>query len=1177
MAEMFTMFDAAVAPLQRGVNVVEASAGTGKTYSIAMLFLRFVVEQNVLVEELLVVTYTRAATEELRGRIRTRLVEAREILLDGAAGDIDPGLVLYLESLPDKTLALSRLEIALLDMDLAPVFTIHGFCQRMLQEQALESGQLFDMELCADVSLVRQELVDDFWRRTMYDLSPFHCSLLAESFADPKSLYGSVQAVGAEDLIEPVCRVSLEAALRLVDEQFVLVQHWWKTASSGLEELFSEAIAKKMFKKKLLEGFAKWWQQCDAFFAGKSSRLPQNLSWLAWDGLFPELNGTKLRGDVKKEAFLQEWPLAGKSLEDFLTACSQAVLSLRVELVLELQSGLGKRLQKQGVFSFDDLVLQLARALEGPQQEVLRPILARRFKVALIDEFQDTDAAQYRIFSTLFGGGEHYLFLIGDPKQAIYKFRGADIYAYFEARKSADNCLTLAKNYRSSPLLVNAVNDLFLQREESFVNPELPYNSVSAAKPPETLRLLDDGIPEPAMVYCSLESPADDGVTAWSSGNCLARLQTFVLAEIKDLLQCKTMVLADGKKRALAAGDIAILVRSHREAEAFQQTLAHGNIPSVVSSRKTVFETRECQDLENVLEAVVAPSDAALLRRALSCKWFGCDGPGFYALVHDEGKMEHWLERLYAYHLLWKEKGVLAMMNSLIATESVFETLSALPRAQRQIANINHLLEILQEEETAKNLVPTRVLQYLAQQRESSDKADHAQLRLESDEDAVKIVTMHGVKGLEFPVVFCPVLWGRSARLKHEKQCIRFHDKENRQIADLGSSLFEERRSSALREELAEELRLLYVAVTRGSCRTYVCWADVKAHGWAMSSRDSALAWALSLAGCANIEEQNEQIKTLCDGTAVVFRLLSAGAPCEPSLETEAIDSKIFSCRQFNRFPLTADWLMSSYSALAGSVYHSTAVIGASPLDEKPVPVHELPFGAAFGNVVHGVLEDYPFSMLAGDEEYVAAVEGQCKRFGVAADAERLMALLRDVTRAPLTASESGHSFCLADLPGQDLLKEMPFYFHLRQESTQRINKLLAFSDVVRPVQEKTLKGYLTGFVDLVCRYQGKYYVIDYKSNYLGDYLHDYGAERIRIAMGEHNYGLQYWIYTLVLHRFLAGTLHNYSYEEMFGGVFYLFARGMNPDYPGNGVFFDRPQVSVVDALLQTLGGANGR
>ena len=1173
MAVIFNTFDAATEPLQRGVNVVEASAGTGKTYSIAMLVLRFVVEKNVAVEELLVVTYTRAATEELRGRIRRRLVEAREILLHGAGDEVDPGLLHYLENLPDSAIALSRLEAAILDMDQAPVFTIHGFCQRMLQEQALESGQLFDMELCGDVAQVRRELVADFWRSRMYGLPSLHCSVLMEKFSDPQALYESVEAVGAEDLIEPAGQISLKDALAAIDEQFVHIREWWKTNSGVLEGLFLEAITGMMFKKTLRDCFSDWWCQCEAFFTGISSTLPPDLSWLTKSALLDELNGSKLRGDEKKKAFLQDWPLAEQSVDDFLETCAQAVLSLRIELALELQKGLRKRMQQQGQFSFDDLVLLLAQALTGPRRAILQPVLADRFQVALIDEFQDTDTAQYRIFSTLFAGGKHYLYLIGDPKQAIYRFRGADIYAYFAARDAADNCLTLARNYRSNPLLVDAVNDLFTLRADSFVNVELPYHRVDAAKSSECLRLLDHGQPEAPMVYCSVDSREPDG-KPWSSGLCLERLQAFVLAEINDLLQHKTFSSSVGSERPLAAGDIAILVRSHRQATAFQQTLARGNIPSVLGGRQTVFESNEYPDLLAVLEAVATPSDSGLLRKALCCKWFAYDGLRFHTLVHDELEMESWQERFYGYHQLWQEKGVFAMMNSLIVAESVFETLGTLPLAQRQIANITHLLEILQEEETAERLVPSGLVHFLRQQRESGDAADHAQLRLESDEEAVKIVTMHGVKGLEFPVVFCPVLWGRSARTKHEKQCVRFHDEQNRQVADLGSPFFDQRRSAAIEEELAEELRLLYVAVTRASCRSYVCWADVKANGWIMSSRESALGWALSLADCADIEEQNENIQEICDGKKAVFRRLPAVAPDPVARDRDMVSEKDYSCRDFNGFPLTAEWLMTSYSALAGAAHYSAPEPVSRPEGAEKVPVPDLPFGAGFGNVVHGILEDYSFAMLAGEEDYVDAVEGQCRRFGITADTEQLMMLLRNVTRSPLAVGDSGSSFSLSHLSEQDLLKEMPFYFHLRRESTERINSLLEFSDVVRPVQEKMLQGYITGFVDLVCRYRGRYYVIDYKSNYLGDFLHDYTEENVKTAMGEHNYGLQYWIYSLVLHRFLAGNITDYSYDQMFGGVFYLFARGMHPGFPGNGVFYDRPQQDVLDDLLLALGGS---
>ncbi len=329
------------------------------------------------------------------------------------------------------------------------------------------------------------------------------------------------------------------------------------------------------------------------------------------------------------------------------------------------------------------------------------------------------------------------------------------------------------------------------------------------------------------------------------------------------------------------------------------------------------------------------------------------------------------------------------------------------------------------------------------------------------------------------------------------------------------------------------------------------------------------------MAGTADIHEQNRSIQVLCGNDSVEFRSVPSQVVNKGMTYTAVSRTPLQEARSFPRFPLVGEWLMTSYSALAGSVHYSSSPVVSNAEEESdPVPIYELPFGAGFGNVVHGVLEDYPFAFLASTEGCQAEVEGQCRRFGVTADVEQLVALIQDVTRTPLFSTNGEALFALADLPEQDVLKEMPFYFHLREESTARINELLAFSGVVRPIQERMLKGYLTGFVDLVCRWQGKYYVIDYKSNYLGDFLHNYKEEKLSLAMHDHNYGLQYWIYTLVLHRFLADTLTGYNYEESFGGVFYLFARGMHPDHPGNGMFFDRPQRSVLDDLQDCLGGS---
>jgi len=1172
MSENFKSFDAASASLNRGVNVVEASAGTGKTYAIAMLVLRFVAEFGVPVEELLVVSYTRAATEELRSRIRKRLVEARDVLIGGAEKSDDKALLACIDRLPDKGLALQHLELALLDMDRAAVFTIHGFCQRMLQEQALESGQLFDMELTADISQVRNELVADFWRRCMYDLPVFHCSLFLDRFADPEELYKSVKGVGVEDLIEPGNRMNHSQALLVVDEALQVLVRWWQKACPALEHCLLEAVEQGMFKKDFAAGFDFWWKQCQAFFSGATLSLPPNLAWLGRQGLKGELHGNRLRGDAKKSAFLQDFPLADEKVELFLAACEGAVLAMRIELAVELQSGLRERLNKKGRFSFDDLVVALARALEGAQKKELQKVLAGRFQVALIDEFQDTDSAQYRIFSTLFGGSskKHFLFLIGDPKQAIYKFRGADIHAYFQARKEADFHLGLGKNYRSNPLLVQAVNNLFLQKTDAFVNPHLPYNKVSAAKSPECWQLWQDEKVQSAMVYCSLLSPHKDGVKNWTSGKIRERLQSYVVGEIRDLLDKGLLVTDEGVRRQVSAGDIAILVRTNKQAEAFQEDLALESIPSVVSSRKTAFETKECRDLVQVLEAVASPADPGRLRTAMSCKWFGLSGRKFYELTQNEQIMEAWMERFHDYHRLWQEQGFLAMMNSLFVGESVFETLCALPLAERQISNLMHLVELLQETESKENFGFAHTLQYLSAQMASTESREHAELRLESDEQAVKVVTMHAVKGLEYPIVFCPYLWYRASFLKKEKDCITYHDKQNRQVSDLGSPDFLTRRDAALQEELAEEARLLYVAVTRASCRCYVFWADVGG----VVSKDSALAWVLSLDECQNIHEQTDRIAELCGDTSVELRTVPSLVVNGTNHRREKLEPEVLQCRTFTRSLLPAEWLLTSYSSLAGSGHFSGAHDSVAQVaDEKESrKIYTLPFGAALGNVVHGMLEDFPFAMLAGAADYEDECLAQCRRFGVTAESGQLMALLRDVTRSPMIADNGKELFSLAGLEEQDVLKEMPFYFHLREGSTERINELLAFSSVVKPIEERRLKGYLTGFVDLVCRHQGKYYIMDYKTNYLGDHFRDYRKDFLVAAMHDHNYGLQYWIYTMVLHGFLSNTIATYEYEKDFGGVFYLFARGMSPDYPENGLFFDRPQLSVLEALQKCLG-----
>ncbi len=610
-------FDAATDPLYQGVNLVEASAGTGKTFAIAMLVLRFVTEFAFPLPKVLVVTFTKAATEELKERIRARLASARDLLDHGQGpetrGEQDPVLTAWRAGLSragiSEDLARQRLELALLDMDLASVFTIHGFCQRMLQEQALESGQLFDFTLTTDLSSQRDQVIHDYWRRTVYPLSPLHCALITGKYTTPGDLYKSIRGTEKRGgRIEPQA-AEVQDALDCFDERLTRLSDWWRTRAETLHLCMETALAEGKFKTELQNNFSGWWRQMDEFLGHDSLLLPDNMEFLSSDGMMQALNGHKFRAgggqssEEKKQAFIATLPLPEEELAGLHRARQDVTLAFRMGLVHELATGLTHALRRQNLLSFDDLISQLEKGLQGKQGAELRKIIGDRYQAALIDEFQDTDNAQYSIFSALFThSSAHYLYLIGDPKQAIYTFRGADIYSYFKAREQADCHLSLARNYRSHPALVEAVNRLFQLREDAFATAELSYHPVIPAKGADDCQLLDDGKGMAVMVYCEL-APSDASDGRWSSTKATKRIVSYVVAEIARLLRPEHPIMLTATKentlrqQALAPRDIAILVRSHKQAEQFQDALARAGIPAVMASQQSVFTTSECHDL----------------------------------------------------------------------------------------------------------------------------------------------------------------------------------------------------------------------------------------------------------------------------------------------------------------------------------------------------------------------------------------------------------------------------------------------------------------------------------------------------------------------------------------------------------------------------------------------------
>jgi len=1154
---IFKPFNATETPLTTGINLIEASAGTGKTYTIAMLIVRFIVEQGLLIEQLLIVTFTKAATEELKDRIRARLVEAKQALDNTPGPAHDSSLHDWLHSLDiDSQTLRTRLNLALMNIDQADIFTIHGFCQRILTEHALESGQLFNCELTEDIKPIQQQCSDDFWRQQLYLRDVWESAVLTRNYATPDDLFAAISPVSPEYQLLP--------EVETLDTLFQRLRKQAKSLPKALDNIFSAlsaALTDNKFKKNILENILENKASFYQWAQGESITIP-DFSALTRETLFKGLNGNKLRGDDKKNQYLDELGLETTPFSQLQRTLQHIDISFRQNLYCSLINTLPARLAQHNLMSFDDLITRLAHALQGDQKQHLQQALQQRYKAAFIDEFQDTDSNQWMIFSTLFQASDQFLFLIGDPKQAIYKFRGADIYSYFTAQTQAQHLFTLHKNWRSHPRLVAAVNTLFEYREHPFLFKELAFNPVAAAKSADDGEIRNNTDQVAPLILAQL---AENGGKQpyWTKTAASAAIQQHVVAEILSLLNGQYTITTKNQSQAVKPSDIAILVRTHAQAQDYQRSLNDYGIPAIVNSNDSVFSSQEAHDLYTLLSALEQPANSALLKQALALHWFGLDGQTFYQLSQDDILLEQWIIRFHDYHQLWQKSGLLSMMTAVFSHENIITHLARQPQAERILTNINHLLELAQQAANEHHLGPNKILDWLHHAITQKSQQKEAQLRLESDENAVKIITLHSAKGLEFPIVFCPVLWD-SGGPQNDKKPLQFH--RNGQIyVDFGSDELEQHKELATNEQQAEDIRLFYVALTRAKFRCYLHWADVRTKD---KPNQSAMGWLLQLAE-QDFSGQQRLLQSFAENSpdSFAYQLLDANIEIDSHYQIQT-PKQTFAARRRLR-DLSSHWQMSSYTALSALSMSDSPDFPQDKAGESDDLIDEedidlLPKGAHTGNVLHDILEKTCFQTLANGDDISQQRQQSCLRYGLSMEQPEIIdRLLQTAVNTPL--SHDDPDFKLANIPDHHCIKEMPFYLALKTTQIEHINAILADCPAVQPLSRRKISGFLTGFIDLVCYYNGRYYVMDYKSNALNQYT----QTSLTQAMRDHNYGLQYWLYALVLHYALKNRLPDYQFEQHFGGIKYLFLRGMQAEHPESGVYSDTPDLETLEMLAE--------
>ena len=1230
-----------------GSRLIEASAGTGKTWTIAALYLRLVLGHGegegfvrpLMPPDILVMTFTRAATRELSDRIRARLIEAVQCF----RGEAEPAAHdSFLRDLRDaypegkaRDTAAWRLDMAAQCMDDAAIHTIDAWCQRMLREHAFDSGNLFDEALEADESQRQTEAAQDYWRQQCYPLSGEVLEAALNVWPDVHGLVKDMQALLRETVPAAAGAGSLAdciAQTQAVRTQTLqgLADGWVGKAERLLHWVEAEMDGRgALWDKRKLQAryYTDWFARITAWTQDPLNQ-PLELSDSARKRLCPEGMAEAFKGSTMDLLLPTEFAELAQLLHA-LDALPATSVALRLHAAVHVQQRLLWLKRQAGTFGFADMLQRLDAALAGDNGPALRASILAQYPVALIDEFQDTSPLQYRLFAQIYQTAdnslESALLLIGDPKQSIYGFRGADIYSYLQARAATEGRhYVLDTNFRSTQALVDAVNQWFVQAEArdgegAFMfragqsNP-LPFEPVNANGRKE--RLMQGSQPMAALTV-AWDEGADEPRAALSNDDIRRRGAEFCASQIVQWLMDEgTGFAEDGKPlQPMRPADIAVLVRTGKEAAAVRRALARRNVASVyLSDQDSVFASDEAQDLLLWLRAVATPLDGLAARAGLATPMMGLSFDELAWLASDDEAFDARSEQLKELHSLWLRLGVLAMLRqTLYRFELPARWLQGMG-GERRLTNYLHLAELLQSA-SAQLEGEQALIRWLATQIETPGATGDAQIvRLESDADLVKVVTVHKSKGLEYPVVCLP--FGGSFRPVDGKAAylslpVLVDGAPARELVlDYDSAQL----AQADTERLREDLRLLYVALTRPRHALWMGLAPMKLRSGKNCANEKGAAGYLLAGGASqSVAGWRASVQTLsdsCPHIAVVdlpadlpvpTRYVPAGAL------PELADAPLYDA-QFDR-----RWGIGSFSSLtramaapslpvlpvaaqnpaederalqadsAGDGVLDLSAITAMPLTagarSDAAVWHRFMRGPVVGNFLHDQMEwlaGEDFALQAEEdpeasEPLAARLLRRCERAGRKEQAADTLQWLRAAVHQPLAPI----GVSLAELgQGDALLPEMEFWLPAQRLSAQRIDALCRqhiLPGQPRPsLPERELHGMLMGFADLVFSHGGRYWVLDYKTNHLGNEGAAYTPDALARAMLEHRYDVQAALYLLALHRLLQSRLGDgYDPAQELGGALYFFMRGLDGDAAGMHVL--APPLALLDGLNALL------
>jgi exodeoxyribonuclease V beta subunit len=1169
--------------------LVEASAGTGKTYTLTALYIRLLIEKKLEVDQILVMTFTNKATSELKERIFKRLKACLHKLQTNEEST-DDFVNEFSQKVVNRDEAVQILKTVVQNFDDSQVYTIHGFCQKILKEEALIAGTPFEFEIKQQDELLEQA-VEDFWRSFMNRYSHseagrYYISKFLEIAASPRKLrdalglifskpYAELEGEGMGDPIKHLDKILSKrkemAAVWSEDSLDVKLE----MISSGLAGYTERGVAK--FVGGLENFLFDEEYSTDSFkyldkFISRNVYDPQNLN----------KNETRL---PNHEFF---------DLCDDYFELIQEIDKVKTTLIQEAIEGIRNIKKSLSIHSnaitYDDLLNRVEKALTHPGQgDDLAHRLNKKYPFALVDEFQDTDPIQYSILNSIYSTGktDSALVMIGDPKQAIYAFRGADVYTYIKARDQASvQQYTLHKNFRSTPSFNKAVNTLFGISDRPFIEKDIGYRIVDAGQPGLEDQFLIEGNRASGIHFIAkpgIDSNKDDS-------------REFVFSQTVHEISNLLLEAKNGnvltKDRKLEAGDIAVLVSSHRDAEEIKRRLKRVGIDSVTYSRDKVFESPEAKRLESVMSAVLDTYNRTAVNDALVSGFWGQDLNKVYDLSVEGDQRQKLIEELQGLAEVWSRDGFYPMFRKLLFSNGRISNLSGFSNSERLLTNLYQLADICAKAENDGRLDPNSLHSWFVDEMIDPDKDEEKTLLLESDQNLVKISTIHNSKGLEFPVVFCPTLWevkgGNSKNLLTE-----YHSEKGNPVIRYDQQSGEKKAYAEFKgtmENTAEEIRKYYVAVTRAKYLCVIPWANHDA-----SIQSGLISSLIGQQLFRDVIEKNLKLKNRSDYTdqtvldmfsrladqsngAIKLKIEEDAAMPHRSEQKSKDENKDLELRPYNgRAVLEVQRHIESFSSLTRHNaepgepdYDQVMESYVSAIHQHEDTVREkniftFPRGATAGTAIHKLFEDESFRFdSATTDDHSIFIEKILEKYKIDSKwKEVTQRMIRDVVSASIPGLD------LTKVKRSEELREMEFHVKARQSSLENILKIIRGNGGV-PLSESLVKSFLTGFIDLVVRQNGKYYIVDYKSNYLGDTLEDYRQEHLKEEVYSASYDVQYHLYTVALLLYLKSRKPGFNYESDFGGVLYLFIRGMRKE-ERSGVWFHKPEEVVIQELSNKL------